>query len=316
MIDFACMADEGYLRWTEFCVRAIEQRQPGSRIHLFDLSERNDSALASAFRSHPSVAYAHHPPSRWRWPRWIDEAGFDFIWPNFGARETLKYWSRKVRRALGARNGNWMTDKAAHVRKVRHFLRLVSQKPKVMADALGATDRDLVFIDVDALVLKPLDAVFEGDFDFAVTAEDPPDVVIGPEPPECIDRPHYPYKAINVGVMFARNNAATRALIGAWTEEMEHVRHLSIEQTALANLIHRHAPGFFGAHHQARSIRLDGGAARVMAVPMALYNFTHIRPSDTMIPEGKFVAHFAGGRKQEQHWQWVQRMIFRELDGR
>lgn len=312
-IDFACMADEGYLRWTELCVRAIEQRQPGSRIHLYDLSERSGSALASAFARHPSVAYIHHPPAAWRWPRWVDEADFDFIWPNFDLRETVKYWSRKVRRALGARNETWMTDKAAHVRRVRHFLRLVAQKPSLIARTLDATPRDFVFIDVDAIVLRPLDEVFERDFDFAVTSEAPADVVIGPEPPACTDRPHYPYKAINVGVMFARNNAATRALVPPWIEAMETVRHLSIEQTALAELLYRRAPGFLESHYRTHAVDLPGGRVKVMAVPMALYNFTGIRPSHTALAPDKFVAHFAGGKKQERHWDWVRRLIFQEL---
>ena len=70
-VDFACMADEGYLRWAELCIRSIEQRQPGSRIHLFDLTERPGSALSAAFSSHPPVSYVHFPPSHWQWPRWV-----------------------------------------------------------------------------------------------------------------------------------------------------------------------------------------------------------------------------------------------------
>jgi hypothetical protein len=315
MIDFACMADDGYLRWTELCVRAIQRGQPGSTIHLFDLSEAKENRLSAAFAGHPDVRVIHHPPRSWKWPAWVDAADFDFIWPNFGVRDTLKYYSRRLRQALGRHNDAWMTDKAAHVRRVRHFLRLVSQKPYVMEAALGATDRDLVFIDADAVLLKPLDAVFDRDFDFAVTAEEPQDVIIGPEPPECVDRPHYPYKAINVGVMFARNNARIRPLIKAWLREMESVRHLSIEQTALAHLIHRLAPGFFTAHGRPVPLQLDAGAqATVMALPMDVYNFTHVRSEDTRIAPEKYVAHFCGGKKQEQHWPWVQKIIADTLE--
>jgi hypothetical protein len=311
MIDFACMANEGYLRWTQLCVRAIERRQPGATIHLFDLSESRDSALRAAFGTHPGVRLTHFPPAAWQWPAWIDAAGFDFIWPDFGVRESLKYYSRKLRRALGRDNENWMTDKAAHVKRVRHFLRLVAQKPPLIECALSATRHNLVFLDVDALVLKPLDAVFEREFDFAVTTEDPQDIVIGPEPPQCTDRPHYPYKAINVGVMFARNTPRVAPLLHAWMREMQTVRHLSIEQTALAQLIHRLDPGFFEGHFRPRTLALEGGErVSVMALPMARYNFTRIRATDSSLAGDKLVAHFAGGRKQEQHWAWVQRLIF------
>jgi hypothetical protein len=309
MIDFVCMANEAYLRWTELCIRSIERRQPSSTIHLFDLTEARDNRLRSAFATHPRVRITHFPSGEWVWPAWIDSADFDFIWPNFGMRETLKYYSRRLRKALGVRNENWMTDKAAHVRRVRAALRLFAQKPYVIGRALAAARHDLVFIDVDAVVLKPLDAVFDFEFDFAVTAEPPQDVIVGPEPPECTDRPHYPYKAINVGVMFVRNNDRVRPLLQAWIREMETVRHLSIEQTALAHLIQRLVPDFYQQHYRPASLRLEGALVSVMALPMNLYNFTHLRRQDALVAPDKFVAHFCGGKKQEQHWPWVQKMI-------
>lgn len=311
-MNFACMADAGYLRWTELCVQAIERAQPGARVHVFDLSESDASPLRAALEGRASVRYEHFPPSRWQWPAWIDRAGFDFIWPNFGLRESLKYHSRRVRQRFGARHENWMTDKRAHVAKVQRFLRLVAQKPQVIRRALAASPENLVFVDVDAIVLQPLDRVFERDFDLAVTCEEPADVVIGPEPPECTDRPSYPYKAINVGVMFFRNTPALARLIDAWIAEMESVRHLSIEQTALAHLIHRLAPQFFASHYRTTPLELG---ASVMALPMRRYNFTRIA-AGTTIPDEVCVAHFAGGKKQEQHWPWVQDLISRELDPR
>jgi len=314
MIDFVCMANEAYRHWVELCVRAIERRHPQSKIHLFDLSEARENRLRESFGSRASVSYTHFPPAGWTWPAWIDRADFDFVWPNFGLRDALKYHSRRLRMRFGARNENWMTDKEAHLARAQRAQRMYAQKPHVIRRAAAATANPLVFIDVDAIVLRPLEAVFAREFDLAVTTEAPRDVIVGPEPPECIERPSYPWKAINVGVIFLRNSPRLGALLDAWVREMESVYHLSIEQTALANLIYRRIPDFFESHERTRQLELEGGArVSVMALPMAIYNFTHI-DRETRFPAETAVAHFAGGKKQQQHWDWVQQMISRELE--
>jgi len=316
MIDFICMANDGYARWIELCVRAIERRQPGSAIYLYDLSESPDSALRRAFNGRGAVRYTHFPPREWAAPAWVDRMDFQFIWPLWDLRESIKLYSRKLRILLGGRrHENWMLDKAAHVVKTRRVLRLYAQKPYVIARTLEASPNDLVFIDADAIVLKRLDEVFDLEFDMALTAEAPQDVVVGPWPPECTERPAYPHIAINVGVMFVRHSPRMRPLLDAWIREMEAVHHLSIEQTALAQLIYRLAPQFYEGHYRTHILELDGGArASVLALPMPRYNFLKVRPADRGFGPEVHVAHFAGGKKQEAHWAWVRRMIADEFD--
>jgi len=312
VIDFVCMANDPYLRWMSLCVQALKKTHPASTVHINDLSDRK-GAIAERFEGQPGIRYRHFPPSQWRWPRWIDHADFDFIWPNFSASDEVKYHVRRLRTWLGERRDTWMIDKRAHVQRQRYLLRIFAQKPYVFRDALAATRKHVVFIDVDAIALKDLAPVFERDFDFAVTAEEPRDVIIGPEPAECTERPPYPYKAINVGVMFARNTPRVQPLIDAWIAEMETVRHLSLEQTALANLIHRFAPDFFQSHWPRHDLALPGGRVGVMALPMSVYNFTKIQKTQASIAPDAVVAHFCGGKKQEQHWGWVSKMIDEQL---
>jgi hypothetical protein len=296
-------------------VRAIEQRQPGSGIYLYDLSESDDSALRRSFAGRGAVRYTHFPPREWAAPAWVDKMDFEFIWPLWDLRETVKFYSRKLRTLFGARNENWMLDKKAHTERTRRTLRLYAQKPHVIGRTLAASPNNLVFIDADAIVLKRLDAVFDLDFDMALTAEAPKDVVVGPWPPECTERPSYPHIAINVGVMFVRHSPRMRPLLDAWIREMEMVHHLSIEQTALAHLIYRLAPDFYNGHYRGHPLGLEGGEAVVMALPMPRYNFLKMRAADHGFPSDAHVAHFAGGKKQEAHWAWVRRMIAEEFDG-
>jgi hypothetical protein len=138
-----------------------------------------------------------------------------------------------------------------------------------------------------------------GVLDARATAEAPQEVIIGPGPPQCIERPSYPYCAINVGVIVVRNSPRLLPLLEAWIREMDSVQHLSIEQTALANLIYRLAPDFFEAHYRKHELVLGGRErASVMAPPMQLYNFTKLRRSDTSLRAEAFVALFCGGKRR------------------
>ena len=315
MMDFVCMADHHFAGWLELCLAALRRADPQARVFVFDLSPEESPAIADLAQRSPGAVHVAYPESQWRWPQWIDGAGFDFFWPHFPAAETLKYWGRRLRVALtGHGKEDWMTDKRRHAEKMRRFCRIVSQKPGVLAKALDLSGRDLVFVDADAIVLKSLAPVFERDFDLAVTSLEPAEVFIGPDPAECPERPSYPIRAVNTGMVFLRNNAATRSLLADWIREMEAVRHVAVEQTAIANMILRHVPDFFTSFYAGRTLATAGGTrARVMSLPVALYNHTKVRVGAKEMPDGIFVAHFVGSLKKARHWPMVSALIRRSL---
>jgi Nucleotide-diphospho-sugar transferase len=313
MPDFVCMADHSFVKWLELCVPAIRRTHPDARVLVFDLTPELSPAVLEFCRRTEGTVHLPFGKEQWRWPRWIDGTDFGFYWPRFTARETVKYWLRRIRIAVtGKTKDAWMTDKGRHAEKMKRFCRIVSQKPAVLAAALERTDRDIVFVDADAIVLKSLAPVFERGFDFAATTEEPGDVVIGPDPAECTERPSYPIRAVNTGMIFLRNNAAARQLLADWAVEMEEVRHVSAEQTALASLLLKNLPGFFSSRDEVRTMTSSKGVTvRVLGLPMSRYNCTKIRADALRVSEEVFVVHFVGSLKQAQHWDAVRALIGR-----
>lgn len=306
---FVCMADHAYLKWIRYCVPAILRQHPAAKIYLFDLSSDTSKALADFAAPIPAVIHVSFPEREWKWPAWIDQKGFDFFWPNFTLRESLKYWSRRLRRTLGQNKAGWMTDKAKYAQNLQRFCRIVSQKPHVLLHVLQETSADIVFVDVDAIILKPVNGVFGRTFDLCVTVEEPEDVVIDRDPPNLMERVPYPIRAINTGVIFLRNHAATEELLYQWIEEMEKVEHGCVEQTALANLIYRHNPKFFEtAEGDARWIG-NSQPLCVAGVPMVIYNNIRTRLEKNGFPDGISVGHFVGGLKRDENWSKVEKLL-------
>lgn len=314
-VDFVCMADFHYGKWLSLCVRAIQRYHPGSRVYVYDLTPDVDAITmcCSVFRD---VIHVPYPSSEWICPSWIDEADFHFFWPRFGIRETIKYWTRRFRyRVTGCMKEGWMIDKNMHVQKTRNFSRIISLKPHVLAHALTMSERNIIFLDVDAIVRGSLMHVFDSSFDIAITCEKPEDVVISANPPECTDRPVYPIRAVNTGVIFLKNEVPVTEFLLDWISEMNSVYDVLPEQTALANLIFRMFPEFFSQRSSSVSsfTTRSGNVVLVKKLPVQVYNETRFDIRTGLLPESARVLHFVGSNKQEKNWKLVCDLIERSM---
>lgn len=305
-LNFVFMADHKFLRWLEMSVHATIKAHPGATVYLYDLSP-DSRALAEFASLHSEIVHIPYPESHWSWPGWIDKTDFYFFWPVFPLRETLKYWSRRARVAItGRAKEDWMIDKNSFVENSKRFVKIVSLKPRVLQDALLRSTRNIVFMDADAIVLKPVCAVFTQNFDMAVTALHPDEIVIGPDPANCHRRPHYPHRAINTGVLFIRHTQAANQLLSDWIAEMESVQHGCVEQTALANLLLSQNGDCFTDHHKSYLHQTTANIqARILNLPYSSFNCTNIPLNADRIPNEVSIIHFAGGRKKESHWHEV-----------
>lgn len=315
MIDFVCMATENYSDWTRLCLQSISRFHPASTIHLYDLSKKPSKLFIEIANDFKNVKYYSYPESEWKWPAWVDKADFNFFCPRFSFREQLKYLGRRARLMIsGKTKEGWMTDKALFAEEKRFFLKVVSQKPHILRQVVSNSANDLVFIDVDAIITKPLDAVFKIDFDLALTTEDLNEVVISRDPIDCNDRSIYPHRAINTGVIVLRNNRNARPILDAWIQEMESVYHFCVEQTSLANLIYRNIPDFFQSYFKPQTLALPGGSSSlIVALPMNVYNFIKTQLDAESFPEHIFVAHFVGSRKQQMHWEKAKKLALKQI---
>jgi len=258
--------------------------------------------LAARF---PNAQVIPWPPARWESPAWIEDLDFKFFWPGFNLRDELKYLSRRLRHRLtGRRKHDWMIDKAKFVASKQFFIRICCQKPHIMRDAWTRSDRPLAYVDADAVVLERFDAYPGGDTDFAVTLVDADQVRIGGEwEPTGPDGP-LPVVLINAGVMFANRSQGAKVLLDDWIAELDRVRHGGADQTALANLLHRHAPRFHETGKLAR-VATATGDALVAGLPCARYNQVRIPRNGQGIGDEVAIAHFVGSWKQPEHWPQV-----------
>ena len=300
--SFVCMSDAGFVRWLELCMAAIVRTHPGARILVFDLSAASSDAVRELVGQTPGAEHVDWDESRWPSPAWIDTSDFAFYWPDYGWRDEVKYWSRRLRaRVTGRVKAGWMTDKASFVAQIRRATRRVAQKPYILRRALELAKKDLAFIDADAMVLKPLGEVFRHSFDLGVTVEQPEDVYIGPEPATMPWRPVLPVRLLNTGVVFIRDTAGAQALLDDWIEAMARVHHATAEQLALAHMLLAEIPDLVCAEHTVRPFPAPPAHKRgdVLVLPMREYNFVHV-PLDAQRMPDVHVAHFAGSRKRRR----------------
>jgi hypothetical protein len=304
-IDFVTFAADNYARWVELWLDCASRSNPDSRLFLYDVSATPSQALRELAARYPQAEVVAWPEASWQAPNWVTETDFHFFWPGFGLRDEIKYLSRRLRFNLsGRKKHDWMIDKQAFVASKQFFIRICCQKPYIIRDALSRTDRPLAYVDADAVVLEHIPGYPGGANDFAVTVVDPEQVRIGGawEPPGP-DGP-LPVTLINAGVMFANHTEHASELLDMWIEELSRVRHGASDQTALANLIHRHDPHFHETHAPVR-VDTRSGEAVVTGLPCARYNQVRIARDGTGIDAEAAIAHFVGSWKQAEHWEHV-----------
>jgi len=308
-INFVTFAAGNYAGWLDHWLTSISRSNPDSRLFVYDVSPQPSPALEKLAARCPNAQLLPWHEPAWRSPDWVDGLDFQFFWPGFNLRDELKYLSRRVRyRLTGRKKHDWMIDKTGFVSSKKLFIRICCQKPYIIRDAWHRSDRPLAYVDADAMVLEHFDTYPGGDTDFAVTLVDLEQLRVGGkwEPPGP-DGP-LPVSLINAGVIFANRTNASKWLLDAWIAEMDRVRHVACDQTALANLLHRQAPSFHEAREPARVVT-DQGDVTVAGLPCARYNQVRIPRDGAGISEGVAIAHFVGSWKHPELWPLVERTI-------
>jgi len=316
VLDFVTFAADNYADWTAHWLESAARSNPEARLYVYDVSARPSNTLQTLVSRYARAQCIPWPQESWLAPDWVAQTDFRFFWPGFNLRDEMKYLSRRLRVALGARRKHdWMVDKAAFVAAKQYFIRICCQKPYILRDALARTDRPLAYVDADAVVLERFPGYPGGASDFAVTVVDADQVRIGGAwEPAGPDGP-LPVVLINAGVMFANQTAGAHALLDEWIAEMARVRHGASDPTALANLIYRHERNFGTTVRQAR-IPASGETTIVAGLACARYNQVRIARDGSGIDAGAAIAHFVGSWKQDTHREMVGETIRQALQRR
>ncbi len=312
MPDFVTMADERFAPWAELLLPSLKTFHPEATVWLFDLGDTPSPTLARLAEAHGRVRLVHYPAREWQWPDWIDETDLHFYWPGFALKDRLKMLSRRLRhRLLGQRKDSWVLDLDRFVAARRHGGKVFVQKPHIVRRALEECE-ELVYIDVDALLLGRLDDALPGGCHAGLTLVAQKDLKIGRDP-GCGNPEPYPHFAVNAGVLFFRRAPETLGFLDAWEEEIGRVRHTLFDQTAVANLLYRHHPDAFRQDSAVFTLPTPRGEARVATLPCARFNHYTIRHDQTALPDDVRIAHFVGSLKQSQHWPTMERLARNEI---
>jgi len=313
--NFVTMADERFTPWAALLLPSLRAFHPEATVWLFDLGATPSPALARLAAAHGKTRVVHYPERDWQWPTWIDETDLHFYWPGFSLKDRIKMVSRRLRhRLLGQRKDSWVLDLDKFVAGRRHGGKVFVQKPHIVRRALEES-AELVYIDVDALLLGRLDDALPQDCHAGVTIVAQKDLKIGRDP-GCGNPEPYPHFAVNAGVLFFRRSPEASGFLDAWVEEIERVRHTLFDQTAVANLLYRHHPDAFQQDSGVFAVPTAAGPARVATLPCARFNHYTLRHDQTALPDDVRIAHFVGSLKHSQHWAAMERLARSEVHRR
>jgi hypothetical protein len=217
---------------------------------------------------------------------------------------------------FGKKREGWgELDKKEHVRKKRHFMNLCAQRTVICRDCLERTDNNLVFIDADALVWNRLDPVFQKDFDVALTMRRLNDIKIGPVPGIKSEMP-IPYKVLNAGVLYFKNNELSRRFVNLWIDKVLRIRDFALDQTALAQLVLDADEHAFDGYEKDLSITSDDYSINIKLLPCEPYNNFYI--SDNFIfnngEDVTYIAHFKGYLHRDDYYSALKAFVEKHID--
>jgi hypothetical protein len=312
-MNFVTIADQNFVYWFEQLYRFLQVTQTNPTLHVMDISPRADNALANAAKSRSGVVVHHKDKADWIIPDWIQALDFRQLSPGFSFADEIKYWRRRLRHKLtGKAKAGWMIDKAQFVSSKRHAISLWANKPRFFRSTLNEVGDRLIYIDVDAMPVSNLEALFTQDFDLGFTTERPENLRIGREPAHILSRPVYPYRAINTGVYCARNTPATQAFFDAWIAMLDECRHDLLDQTTVAWMLLRLRDDFFQHQGEVVNVELPAGPqVRVANMSGDHFNCYNFELSDLGGVLDRAVYHFVGAHKREDKMEQLTQALDR-----
>ncbi|MFY9329115.1 MAG: putative nucleotide-diphospho-sugar transferase [Georgfuchsia sp.] len=309
------IATDNFLPWLSLAVACAMKSNPHSTIYIYDLTGDKSRLIADYFSDSEEIHVIPWGRENWRWPSWADSVGFDFFWPNFKAREQVKYLFRRLRFLVtGKKKSAWLVDKGEFVEQKRNFIRINCQKPLIFRDFTARWNIPFCYVDADAMLLKDIDGCVDGDFDLGVTVMDPDQLRLGVDS-GCGNNAVLPYMAINAGVFFVKQPETMRRIVEDWLAILEATPHTLSEQTAISVLIQTtssdDAP--FVAAPKLLCLSLRSASAMVKTFPCSTHNFCRMKPHDVRFPDNAAIVHFVGSLKQKEHWPAVEALVQKYL---
>jgi len=314
--DFLIVLDQAYAKFLSLGLTTLAHFHPGAKVFLYDLTPAPSVEIQGMSKLYKNIDYIHWPQSKWLENTWVDSLGFSDFHYDYTIRDRIKRLSRMMRyKLLGIRKEGWgELDKTEEVRKKKHFMNLCSQRTVICKDCLERTGNNVVFIDADAIVWRSVDAVFEKDFDVALTMRRLNDMIIDYVPEIHSDRP-VPFKVINAGVIYFKNNERSGKFVNLWVEEILKARDFALDQTALAQLVLDADKHAFEGYERDISIGSGSGPISIKLLPCEPYNNFYMRNDFTFetMERDTYIAHFKGYLHRDEYFSSLKRVVEKHI---
>ena len=153
-----------------------------------------------------------------------------------------------------------MDTRAKVLMKRQYFL---NQKPICMLDCAKRVKENLIFFDGDAILINPIDEIFEDNNDIGITASENFLTEYG-------NRWKF---IINSGIIFfTLNSIPMQAFIQEWINEIKVSNSIISEQTSLFNLIRKRKREIGYKRDNIVIIKLANFEYRIKIYPTSIYN--------------------------------------------
>ncbi|MFX1394815.1 MAG: hypothetical protein ACFFAH_14740 [Promethearchaeota archaeon] len=160
-------------------------------------------------------------------------------------------------------------DLSPSIRKKKEGAYLANQKPLCILDCAKRVKENLIYFDADAILINPIDEIFEDNFDVGIT-------ILNDELFEEIEfLKFYMGADLNAGVIFFRLSSKNMQLfIQEWLNEIE--RSKKPEQISLFSLIKDRNKEIFKKSYNVGTITLSNTEFKIKAFPATIYNLFRI----------------------------------------
>ncbi len=175
---------------------------------------------------------------------------------------------------------------------------LLNQKPFCILDCAKRIDKNLIFIDGDAVIINPIEEIFDMEFDIGVTMKSRYDIM---------NAKKYSIRGeINSGVIYFKTDSnSIQGFVEKWIKELNLIKQINTgmknreynEQTALTLIVEKEDKNIYNNYYNKGVITINNKVLNVITLPCKVYNMYKL---DKLYKKNVKVLHFKGRRSRSK----------------
>ncbi len=180
-------------------------------------------------------------------------------------------WTDKLDREHGYKTIKYTHDMENRVGLPRKREYILNQKPICILDCAKRIKENLIFFDGDAILINPIDEIFQDNYDIGLTVNVNFLILF-----KYIPKGTFGWmKGVNSAIIFFKlNSKPMQIFIQEWIKEMNQQNVVLMEQTSLFNMIRKRNRELLYKEYNIGIIKLANLQYRIKIFPSSIYNYT------------------------------------------